>query len=45
MAKRGLPEVQSQLGHSNRSVTSRYLDHVLPEDLAERARKRPTWTD
>ena len=38
-----LPEVKAQLGHSSLSVTSRYLDHVLPEDLAERARRRPSW--
>ena len=37
-----LPEVQAQLGHRSLSVTSRYLDHVLPKDLPERARKRPT---
>jgi transposase InsO family protein len=30
---------------SSLSVTSRYLDHVLPEDLAERARSRPSWTE
>ena len=33
-----LPEVKAQLGHSSLSVTSRYLDHVLPEDLAESAK-------
>ena len=38
-----LPEVKAQLGHSSLSVTSRYLDHVLPEDLAARARQRPSW--
>jgi site-specific recombinase XerD len=40
-----LPEVKAQLGHSSLSVTSRYLDHVLPEDLADRARSRPCWTE
>ncbi len=40
-----LPEVKAQLGHSSLSVTSRYLDHVLPEDLAERARSRPSWAE
>ncbi len=40
-----LPEVKAQLGHSSLSVTSRYLDHVLPEDLAYRARSRPCWTE
>jgi site-specific recombinase XerD len=38
-----LPEVQAQLGHSSLSVTSRYLAHVTPEDLAARARQRPSW--
>ncbi len=38
-----LPEVQAQLGHSSLSVTSRYLAHVTPEDLAARARRRPSW--
>lgn len=40
-----LPEVQSQLGHSSLSVTSRYLAHVTPEDLADRAKQRPRWHD
>ncbi len=39
-----LPEVQAQLGHSSLAVTSRYLAHVTPEDLAARARRRPGWT-
>ena len=39
-----LPEVQAQLGHSSLAVTSRYLAHVTPEDLAARARGRPRWT-
>ncbi len=39
-----LPEVQAQLGHSSLAVTSRYLAHVTPEDLAARARRRPRWT-
>ena len=38
-----LPEVQAQLGHSSLAVTSRYLAHVTPEDLAARARRRPNW--
>lgn len=38
-----LPEVQAQLGHSSLSVTSRYLAHVTPEDLAARARSRARW--
>ena len=38
-----LPEVQAQLGHSSLAVTSRYLAHVTPRDLAERARRRPSW--
>ena len=40
-----LPEVQAQLGHSSLSVTSRYLAHVTPEDLAARARQRPGWSE
>ncbi len=39
-----LPEVQAQLGHSSLSVTSRYLAHVTPDDLAARARRRPSWS-
>lgn len=38
-----LPEVQAQLGHSSLAVTSRYLAHVTPEDLASRMRSRPSW--
>ena len=38
-----LPEVKAQRGHSSQSVTSRYLDHVVPEDLANRARSRHSW--
>lgn len=38
-----LPEVQAQLGHSSLSVTSRYLAHVTPDDLAARARRRRGW--
>jgi site-specific recombinase XerD len=40
-----LPEVQAQLGHANLATTSVYLDHVTPEDLADRARRRPSWAD
>lgn len=40
-----LPEVQAQLGHSSLKVTSRYLSHVTPDDLATRARQRPAWSD
>ena len=40
-----LPKVQAQLGHSSLSVTSRYLAHVTPEDLADFARSRPRWDD
>jgi site-specific recombinase XerD len=39
-----LPQVQAQLGHSSLSVTSRYLAHVTPEDLAAGARSRPAWS-
>ena len=38
-----LPQVQAQLGHSSLAVTSRYLAHVTPEDLAALARARPGW--
>ena len=38
-----LPQVQAQLGHSSLAVTSRYLAHVTPEDLAALARSRPGW--
>ena len=40
-----LPEVQAQLGHSSLSVTSRYLSHVTPRDLAQRASQRPSWRE
>ena len=36
-------QIQAQLGHSSLAVTSRYLAHVTPEDLAARARRRPSW--
>jgi site-specific recombinase XerD len=38
-----LPEVQAQLGHSSLAVTSRYLAHVTPQDLASRMRGRASW--
>ncbi len=46
LVREGAPlhEVQAQLGHSSLAVTSRYLAHVTPEDLAARARGRPRWT-
>jgi site-specific recombinase XerD len=40
-----LPEVQAQLGHANLATTSVYLNHVVPEDLAARARQRPSWAE
>ncbi len=45
LVREGAPlhEVQAQLGHSSLAVTSRYLAHVTPEDLAARARRRPSW--
>ena len=37
LARERLPVnlIQRQLGHSNLGVTSRYLDHVAPQDLVE----------
>ncbi len=45
LVREGAPlhEVQAQLGRSSLAVTSRYLAHVTPEDLAARARRRPAW--
>ena len=40
MAAEGLPlnVIQRQLGHANLSTTSRYLDHVAPEDVVAAVR-------
>ena len=42
LAREGMPInlIQKQLGHSNISVTSRYLDHVAPTTLIEAIRGR-----
>lgn len=37
--------VQAALGHASLATTSVYLQHVTPQDLAERARSRASWTD
>ncbi|MHC4253597.1 MAG: tyrosine-type recombinase/integrase [Planctomycetota bacterium] len=34
--------IQSQLGHSNAATTSRYLQHIAPQELIETMRAR-TW--
>ncbi len=41
MAAEGLPlnVIQRQLGHTNLATTSRYLDHVAPEDVIAAVRK------
>jgi len=35
-----LPIIQGQLGHSNASVTSRYINHLSPQQVVEATRKR-----
>lgn len=39
-----LHELQAQLGHADLGTTGLYLRHVRPEDLAARARARPSWS-
>ena len=41
MAAEGLPlnVIQRQLGHTNLATTSRYLDHVAPEDVIAAVRQ------
>lgn len=38
-----MPIIQMQLGHSNAATTSRYLQHIAPEQLISTIRQR-TWT-
>ena len=40
-----LLEIQALLGHKRASTTDRYLARVAPEQLAERVRSRPNWTE
>ncbi len=35
-----IPEIAGSLGHSSIATTSRYLDHIAPQDRIDRARKR-----
>lgn len=46
LAAEGLPVnlIQRQLGHSSLATTSRYLDHIAPEDLIDAMRQRE-WPD
>lgn len=37
-----IPEIAGNLGHSSIATTSRYLDHIAPQDRIDRAKKR-TW--
>lgn len=37
-----MPIIQMQLGHSNAATTSRYLQHIAPEQLISTIRQR-TW--
>jgi integrase/recombinase XerD len=45
LAAEGVPinVIQAQLGHSNAATTSRYLQHIAPQQLIEAMRKRE-WT-
>ena len=45
LADEGVPVhvIQRQLGHSNVSVTSRYIDHLNPQEVINAIRSR-TWT-
>jgi integrase len=38
-----LPIIQHQLGHANAAVTSRYIDHIAPLDVAAAIHARPDW--
>ncbi|MBA7518960.1 Tyrosine recombinase XerC [subsurface metagenome] len=42
MVKEGItiPEIAGSLGHSSIATTSRYLDHIAPQDRIDRAKKR-----
>ena len=44
LAREGTPMnlIRAQLGHENLSTTSRYLDHIAPQELIDRMRSR-TW--
>jgi site-specific recombinase XerD len=44
LAREGMPMnmIRAQLGHENLSTTSRYLDHIAPQELIDRMRTR-TW--
>ncbi|MFN9787327.1 MAG: tyrosine-type recombinase/integrase [Planctomycetia bacterium] len=45
LAREGTPMnlIRAQLGHANLSTTSRYLDHIAPQELIDRMRSR-SWT-
>ena len=42
LAAEGIPlnVIQAQLGHSNAATTSRYLQHIAPQELVQAMRKR-----
>ncbi len=42
LAREGTPMniIRAQLGHENLSTTSRYLDHIAPQELIDRMRSR-----
>lgn len=44
LANEGVPVhlIQRQLGHSNVSITSRYIDHLSPQQVIDAIRSRPT---
>ena len=45
LAREGVPLniIQAQLGHANAATTSRYLDHIAPQQVIETMGRR-TWT-
>ncbi len=42
LAAEGVPpnQIQRQLGHASLATTSRYLDHIAPQDLVDAMRRR-----
>lgn len=47
LAEEGLPinVIQQQLGHSNASTTSTYLQQIAPQQVLQAMKARPSWRD